>query len=801
MKKQLSIALFLCLFTAFTSFAQTFTISGFVSDAVSGEKLIAASVYDVKTYQGTQANEYGFFSLTLPEGTYEIAFSYVGYQDKKFEIILDKDQTINVDLTGTINLDEAEIIGQRVDKIEKRSEMSTIDLQMRKVKELPVLLGEQDVLKVIQLLPGVQSGGEGTSGLYVRGGGPDQNLILLDGVPIYNASHLFGFFSVFNADAINSVKLIKGGFPAHYGGRLSSVIDIRMKEGNNKKFKGTGSIGLISSKLTLEGPIKEKTSFIVSARRTYIDILARPFIKAANKRTSREGSESSGGYFFYDLNAKINHTFSNKSRLYLSGYFGKDKFYLKDKYKYTNDNVKTSVVDDNSLKWGNAIAALRWNYVISPKLFSNTTLTYSKYGFQIQSIYEEENEIPGLETNKQLSKYKYFSQIDDFAAKVDFDYSPKSNHLIKFGTGLTHHTFTPSTFNIVIKGNNESVDSTIGNPIIKALELRTFIEDNIEINKRLKANLGVHFSNFFVDGVTYSAIEPRASIRYMINETASAKASYADMTQYLHLLSNSGIGMPTDLWLPPTKKIKPQKSKQVALGLAKTLKKDFEVSLEGYYKVMTNLIEYKDGASFFDDDINANWEDKVAQGKGTSYGVEFLIEKKVGDFTGWVGYTWSKTDRLFDEINFGEAYPYKYDRRNDIGLALSYKFNDHVDMGFVWVYGTGNAVTLGLERYNSFSGVFQNNGGPNFWYGNNEIEHIEHRNNYRMPSYHRFDVGVNLHKDMKWGKRTWSFGLYNAYNRQNPFLLNFTYDFQGNRYLQQTSLFPIIPSFSYQFEF
>ncbi len=806
MKKQLSITMLFGLFFLFhcysqeTTNTQKFTLSGYVTDAVTGEKLIAASVYDVKTYQGTQANEYGYYSLTLPAGTYEIAFSYVGYQEKKFEITLDQDRVFNVELTGTIDLDEAEIIGHRLDKIEERSEMSTVDLQMRKVKELPVLLGEQDVMKVIQLLPGVQSGGEGTSGLYVRGGGPDQNLILLDGVPIYNASHLFGFFSVFNSDAINSVKLIKGGFPAHYGGRLSSVIDIRMKEGNNKKFKGSGSIGLISSKLTLEGPIKEKTSFIVSARRTYIDILARPFIKAANNQTN--GIETSGGYYFYDLNAKINHTFSERSRLYLSGYFGKDKFYFKEKYSNLNDGRSVDRKIENNLSWGNAIAALRWNYVITPKLFSNTTLTYSKYGFQIGNKEEQKISVNDQADQNQTVAYKYYSQIDDISAKIDFDYSPKSNHLIKFGTGLTHHTFTPSTFNLVVKDDEQRIDSTIGNPKIMALEMRTFFEDNIEINERLKANFGLHLSNFFVDHINYISLEPRASIRYMLNENTSAKVSYADMTQYLHLLSNSGIGLPTDLWLPPTKKVKPQNSKQVALGLAKTFKKKFEVSLEGYYKVMNNLIEYKDGASFFDDDLNSNWEEKITQGEGTSYGVEFLVEKKVGDFTGWIGYTWSKTDRLFEEINFGEKYPYKYDRRNDIGLALSYKFNDHVDMGFVWVYGTGNAVTLGLERYTSYDGVFNpDDFGGLYGYGYNEIEHIEHRNNYRMPAYHRLDVGVNLHKDMKWGKRTWSFGVYNLYNRKNPFYLNFIEDADNNRKLQQISLFPLIPSFSYQFEF
>lgn len=794
---QISIVVFLLF--SLNNYAQNYTISGFISDETSGEKLIGAPVYNQKTHKGTSANEYGFYSLTLPQDSIILVVSYMGFKSKKFEIYLDQDIKLNVSLNGTVDIDEVEIIGKRVDNIEERSEMSTVDLQMKKIKELPVLLGEQDVLKTIQLLPGVQSGGEGTSGLYVRGGGPDQNLILLDGVPIYNASHLFGFFSVFNADAINSVKLIKGGFPAHYGGRLSSVIDIRMKEGNNKKIKGQGSLGLISSKLTLEGPITKKTSFIVSGRRTYIDLVARPFIKASNKR-NEINNETKGGYYFYDVNAKVNHIFSDRSRLYLSGYFGKDRFYVTDKTSFTNEGVTFTSENENELDWGNAIGALRWNYVITPKLFSNTTITYSKYGFNIGNKLRTEN---GDDT--QIEQFKYYSKIEDYAGKIDLDYSPNPNHLVKFGTGVIHHTFTPSTFNIVIEGNSEKIDSTIGDPKIMGYEMRSYIEDDFDVSERIKVNVGLHFSSFFVEGVSYHALEPRFSGRIKINEHLAAKASYAEMTQYLHLLSNSGIGLPTDLWLPPTKKIKPQKSRQVAVGFAQTFNKVFEISLEGYYKTMDNLIEYKDGASFFDDDINSDWQDKVTAGKGTSYGAEFLLEKKTGSLTGWIGYTLSKSDRQFDEINFGEKYPYQYDRRNDIGIALSYHFNDHVDVGVVWVYGTGNATTLGLERYNSFSSIFGENlesGNPFEDYDqNSEIEHIENRNNYRMPSYHRLDLGINFHKKTKFGSRTWSFGIYNAYNRQNPFFLNFTYDEQGNRRLQQNSLFPLLPSFSYQFEF
>ncbi len=781
-------------FCSFQVCSQKYTISGFISDASSGEKLIQASVFDKTSGQGTSSNLYGFYSITLPKGEVILRFSYVGYKTIFKKITLDTNIKLNIELFDNLTLKEFTVVASEAEKLQDKTQMSSVDLDMEKVKSLPVFLGEQDVMKTIQLLPGVQSGSEGSSGLYVRGGGPDQNLILLDGVPVYNASHLFGFFSVFNADAINSVQLIKGGFPARYGGRLSSVIDIRMKEGNSKEFHGEGSIGLISSRLSLEGPIiKDKTSFIVSARRTYIDILARPFIKAAARA---DGTDLTAGYYFYDVNAKINHKFNETSRLYLSTYFGNDKFYANGEESFVNNGTQTTYDSENALKWGNAIVALRWNKIINDKLFSNTTLRYSKYNFNV-GFGETTTEVSSSGTSTSSFSFNYLSGIEDWSGNVDFDYVPTPNHYIKFGIGNTYHTFKPGVNQVKSNEPSFNLDTAFGSRNQYAHEASVFIEDDFKIGELLKINVGLHASAFFVNKENYFYLQPRFSGRYLLDETMSVKASYARMAQFLHLLTNTSIGLPTDLWVPATDRIAPQTSDQVAIGVAKTIKKQYEVSVEGYYKWMNNLIEYKDGASFFGNETD--WQDKVESGKGWSYGGELLLEKKQGKTTGWIGYTLSWTNRQFEEINFGEIFPYKYDRRHDIGLAVTHKFDTYkdrkgrdkwIDVGLVFVYGTGNATTLGLERYSSFGGGFSGN----------EVVHIEGRNNYRMPNYHRLDLGVNIHTKKKRGERTWSFGLYNAYSRQNPFYLFFGFE-NNQRVLKQISLFPILPSFSYNFKF
>ena len=796
------------------------TISGYIEEAESGEKLIGTTIYDLKSGKGTVTNDYGFYSLTLPKDSVKIRISYIGYITQIYEDYPGNDIKKNFSLSDQM-LKEVEILSSKDELVHQKSEMSTVDLSMDKVRALPALLGENDIMKTIQLLPGVQTGSEGTSGLYVRGGGPDQNLILLDGVPVYNASHLFGFFSVFNSDAINSTKLVKGGFPARYGGRLSSVIDIKMKEGNSKKFHGQGSIGLIASKLSLEGPIiKDKTSFILSARRTYIDILARPIIAAnqrnqASKSGGNANSSTTGGYYFYDFNGKINHKINDKHRLYLSNYIGRDKASLMTSDNYSLDSTNGSDSSESQLNWGNIISSLRWNYMFSNKVFINTTVRYSKYDFLIAfgNSSSESTLNPNNTTtiNNQNFSYAYLSNIEDWSAKVDVDWMPNPDHLVKFGIGDIYHTFTPGVnqFQFSQTGNS-ALDTTFGAQKHYAHEVAGYLEDDWTVNDKLKGNGGIHYSTFFVGDMQYSSLQPRLSFRYLIDQKSSFKMGYAKMGQFLHLLTNSGIGLPTDLWVPATEKIKPQFSDQIAAGYARTFKDKFEVSLEGYYKTMDNLIEYKDGASFFDSETD--WQDKVHVGRGWSYGGELLVEKKIGKTTGWIGYTLSWTNRQFDSINFGNSYPYRYDRRHDIGIAVTHEFNDRINIGVVWVYGTGNAVTLGQESYSSFNSSLVNdisnfNLNPssfNFGQDNvnvSTVNHIESRNNYRMPNYHRLDVSINMKKEKKWGERTWSFGLYNAYSRQNPFYLEFTRNENGDPQLSQFSLFPLIPSFTYSFKF
>jgi len=766
------------------SFGQHYTISGYLEDAESGEKLIGANVYETSSFKGTTTNIYGFYSLTLPADSIEIAYSYIGYQSTKRPMRLEADVHINIALGRSIELKEVEIVGNA---IEEKTQMSVIEIPVEQVKMIPALLGEVDVLKSLQLLPGVQSGGEGSSGLYVRGGGPDQNLILLDGAPVYNAMHLFGFFSVFNADAIKNIKLTKGGFPARYGGRLSSVLEINVKEGNMKKVSGEGSIGVIATRFMLEGPIKKnKTSFLISGRRTYIDILARPFI---NKMTDGTGY---GGYYFYDINTKVNHKFSDKDRLYLSVYSGDDRFYIKAADSYTYNGTEYENKTQFRLGWGNITSSLRWNHIINKKLFCNATITYSKFKFYTEVLSEEiQTPSSGSEIIDKFS-LKYYSGINDWTAKVDFDYLPRPNHFIKFGFSEVYHTFNTGAIQFELTEDN--IDTTFGADPLHAHEMALYIEDDIKINDLLKTNIGLHASGFLVNGKFYPSVQPRLAARYFIDEHWALKASFATMTQYIHLLTNSNVGLPTDLWVPSTELIEPQQSQQVAIGVArslKILKKDFELSIEGYYKWMQNIIDYIGGANFID--VNTDWQTKVEAGKGWSYGFEVFLQKKTGKTTGWIGYTLSWTERQFPNINFGVKYPYKYDRRHDASIVIIHKFSKRFDLSGTWVYGTGNAMTLPIARYLGSSDV-------NGFYGN-EIQYYGDKNSFRMRAYHRLDIGVSFHNIKSWGEFIWRFGVYNLYSRKNPYFYYFGYNDDDEKVLKQVSLFPIIPSVSFGVKF
>ena len=772
-----------------------FTISGYIKEAESGETLIGVNIFLPDSQTGTVTNTYGFYSLTLPESdSVRLVVSYVGFAQENLTVKLREDVELNFELKSDNILDEVTISAERSERQSESVKMSTVKLQPAQIKSVPSLLGEKDVLKVIQLMPGVQKGTEGTSGIYVRGGGPDQNLIILDDAIVYNASHLFGFFSLFNGDALKSVEFTKGGFPARYGGRLSSVLEMNMKEGNKEEWHGEGGIGLISSRLTVEGPlVKNKSSILLSGRRTYADLILRPVLKAFD--------EENTGYYFYDFNAKVNYDFGRKNKLYLSGYFGKDKFYS----KYIQEEYKENV----GFLWGNATGTLRWNHLFSNKLFSNASLVYSKYSFGIYEKY--------VVTGEGKDYYaEYYSGIRDLSAKFDIDYLPNPNHWIKAGATTIYHRFNPHAFvEIDVPLNINTHDEKYTN----GFETGIYIEDTWNPVQPLKINGGLRFSHFLATENQYHFLEPRLSIAWRLKSDLAVKASYASMNQYIHMISNTGINLPTDLWVPTTDRVRPQGSKQLAVGLAKDLRNpELALSLEGYYKKMDHVIGYKEGASFIDFDaansgIEINWEDNVTSGQAWSYGTEFLVQKKAGRLTGWIGYTLSWTQMQFDSLNFGKKFYARYDRRHDFSIVGTYKLNDHITLSGTWVYGTGNSVTLPLSEYVApahLQGDMRNPSYPTYYephFGSvfgQIVKDYSQKNNVRMGAYHRLDFGIQFHKEKKWGERIWEISVYNVYNRKNPFYYYIQYNVEnGKEYgvLNQVSLFPVIPSFTYSFRF
>jgi hypothetical protein len=785
--KQLHLLLWLCALPLLAS-AQKTTISGYLRDASSGEPLISANIYDQHSDQGTVTNVFGFYSLTLRSDSVDLNFSYIGYEPVNYIFLLEQDTTLNIDLDGAVQLEEVVVRASRQgERIEERSQMSQMTVPVEQIKMAPVLLGETDVLKTLQLLPGVQSGGEGQTGLYVRGGSPDQNLVLLDGVPVYNTSHLLGIFSIFNADAVKNVTLTKGGFPARYGGRLSSILEINMKEGNLQEWHGEGSIGMISSRLTLEGPIKkDKTSILVSGRRTYADLLFRPLVALANQGAEEEVKIN---LHFYDLNAKVQHKFNDKHRLFLSAYLGADVFF-------------TDVSDEEDsfgggIDWGNSISALRWNWQINNKIFANTTLTYSRY--QIDVIAEQSSRYE--DGTSEAFSANYFSGIEDWAGRVDFDYLPAPGHYIRFGGGITNHTYRPGALSLNVAFDQEKFDTLIGSRNEFSDELFLYLEDDMQLGP-LKANVGLHGSGFKVGDQFYTSLQPRIGLNYLLPKDIALKVSFARMTQFINLLTSESFSLPTDLWVPSTERIKPQQSWQAALGIARTFGDGIEISLEGYYKQMHNVISYKEGASFLFG-LENDWQDKVTQGDGESYGAELFVQKKFGRTTGWLGYTLSWNYRQFDEINGGQRYPFRYDRRHDLSIVVNHDFNDRISLSGAWVYGTGNAVTLNTFEYPI--GYFDFDFGSNF----NTIQSGGERNAFRMSDYHRLDLSLRMTKQMKRHQRTWVFGVYNAYFHRNPYFILADRDFvvqpdgsvEDQPVFREVSILPIIPSISYQFKF
>ena len=770
---------------------QLVSISGYVTEKSSGEMLGGVAIALYPSRYSTSSNSYGFYSISARKNNpQKIYYRFPGFQLDSFIWSAKSDTSFSVGLVLMPQGDDFEKIKQ-IEIVTKKStiadkvEMSKIDIPVNQIKEIPALMGEKDVLKVIQLLPGVQKGGEGQSGIYVRGGGPDQNLILLDEAIVYNASHLFGFFSVFNGDALRSVELTKGGFPARYGGRLSSVIDLNMKEGNNQKFAGEVGVGLLSSRFTLEGPIKKgKSSFMVSGRRTYIDVLAQPLIMAAS-----DGSNA--GYYFYDMNAKFNYIISDKDKLFLSGYFGRDKFYAIENYSGDKNEF--------FFGWGNSTLTSRWNHQFSPRLFSNLSLIYSHYDLTIgatnQSVTNDNFEL------------KYSSTINDYGLKYDFDYRPLPNHSIRFGLSAINHNFSPSA--VVIKSGstdlfNKSID------VIQSIESGIYFEDQIKLDE-FKIMPSLRISAYSIGGKTIMNPEPRMSFSYNISSDQAIKFAYSVMNQYMHLLSSSGISLPTDLWIPATENLKPMRSQQIALGYAKDFKKGVSFNFETYYKTMQNIIQYKNGASFYLNDFDPSgssdaraWENQVTSGIGTSYGAELFLQKQMGQFSGWIGYTLSWTTLQFDELNNGKPFYAKYDRRHDLSLVGIYRINKEITLSATWVYGTGNAISIpqGVMAGNSHQlSSYPTIWDPNINILNSQIDYGS-RNSFRMEPYHRLDVGLRISKKREHGVRTWEFSLYNAYNRSNPFFYYGSRNFITNSMtLRKITLFPVIPSISWSFKF
>ncbi len=771
----------LCIVTL-TTYAQKHTISGYVYEKGSRESLVGVNVYNPDLKIGTTTNAYGFYSLTInASDSIVIRWSYVGYNTVEKKISLKNNVEMNIFLDPSLLLQEVVITGETQRKVSEEVRMSVIEISPKDIKAIPALLGEKDVFKALQLMPGVQKGNEGSSGIYVRGGGPDQNLIILDEAIVYNASHLFGFFSLFNGDALKSIELTKGGFPARYGGRLSSVVEMTMKDGNKQKFGGEAGVGIISSRLLLEGPIvKNKSSFIISGRRTYIDILMQPFIMA-------QTGGSNVGYYFYDLNAKVNYDFGDKNKLYLSGYFGRDKFYMNEK------------IDETSLKaglyWQNSTATLRWNHLFNNKLFSNASVIFSDY---TMDIYAKE---------KYFGDYfslNYISGIQDYSIKYDLYYHPSANHSVRGGVTSIYHIFTPGAF--VVK-NSDPTNDINKSKREDGVETSLYLEDEIKAFKnKVRLNPGIRLTSFVVKDKAYWSPEPRFSGSYMIKPDLSAKVSFASMSQFLHLLSNTGVGLPTDLWVPSTKNINPQKSWQVAAGIAKDfLNRDLSLTIEGYYKKSDNIIGYKEGASFIgidepDETSEFNWEQNITSGQAWSYGAEFLFRKNAGKFTGWIGYTLSWTQMQFDELNFGKKFWARYDRRHDISVVGIYNITDEFSVSGTWVYGTGNAVTLPKASYSPVP--FDNsNMGYNYWY----VSDYGEKNSFRMAPYHRLDIGFQFHRIKPKYEETWELGFYNLYNRQNPFFYYISSNYYNNgtskTVLKQASIFPIIPSLSWSIKF
>ncbi len=750
-------------------------IYGFISDAKTGEKLIGAVLYLPETKQGVTSNAFGYYSLVVPE-SFNVHISYIGYKPLNLNLKINKDSTFNFTLQPGIAINEVTITDSRLKGLHKQVQMSTNSIEMQSIKRMPNFFGETNILKTYQSMPGVTQGTETSSALHVRGGSPDQNRIILDDAPLYYINHYGGFFSIFNDDAIKNSTLITGGFPAKYGGRLSSILDIRMNDGNKNKFSGNVSVGILASKVMIEGPVSKNITCMISARITLVDKFMS-LIQNLN-------NSPQFGFGFYDINAKTNIHINQKNRILISYYKGDDVYFSKNKEEGNESS--------NAYNWGNHMATIRLNHIFSANLFGNISAIYTQYRFGFNTEYNDEK--TDYETN-------YNSKISDLILKLNLDYYLNNSLKISFGGTLTEHSYMPGTYNT--EYSSLGIDNTnfedFSNINYKGYEGNGYFEIEHDIIEKLSFVAGIHSSVFNAYNTTYNSIEPRLSLKYAINNLSSLKGSFCTMKQYQHLLSYPGGGMPTDLWVSATNEVKPQVSRIAAIGFAKTLTSiACELSSEIYYKDMDNLIEYSEGVSFYSGD---NWQNKIEkEGWGNSYGFELLFKKNKGKTTGWISYCLSKTNRQFENINYGNKYPYKYDRTHNISLVLMHKISEKIDISATWFYYTGEALTLGsgsypTMAYPSYSSNIPSNpslGEPAFVY--------KGRNSIKGEPTHRLDLGINYTKEKKRGVSTWNISVYNAYARKNPSYYNYITE-NGKTTLNKVSEYMFLPSINYSFKF
>ena len=774
-----------------------FTINGYVTDAVSGETLIGAGVLSGQT--GAATNEFGFYSLTLPAGRHQLKAAYIGYDAASLELDLQRDTTINFTLQGNSELDAARIVARK-DAGLQSVYLGSLEVPLTQIQNMPALFGEADVIKSLQLLPGVQGGMEGFSGLYVRGGGPEENLILLDGVSVYNMDHMLGLFSIFQTDAVKNVTLYKGAFPARYGGRISSIVDIRTNDGNMKETHGSFSVGVLNDRFHLEGPIvKDKLRYSLSARGLHT-VIVEPFLRMFLK-------DEYYNYYFYDLNGKLTWRASDKDRFYLSVYHGADNLgvdYEEHTKAYQDGNTYYSDYDvDTKAKfnWGSIVGALRWNHVFNGKLFSNTTLFANDYHTLVGMDTWERNYING-ETVDFSAKASYRSGIRDFGLRSDFDWTPTPGHLVKFGADYTRHDYLPETSLYVEDGEETnltpmSAEHYFGN------EASLYAEDNISLGRHVSVNPGLRLSWFNTQGRDYLSLQPRFSLKASLDNGVSLKAGYSRMAQYVHLLSSTVISLPFDLWVPITKDVPPVTADHYSFGVYYDGLPGWEFSLEGYMKNMYDLLEYKEGVVFI---LSSDkWENHVEVGRGQAYGLEFFIQKTSGKTTGWLSYTFSRSFRWFPDgtINLGQLFPYKYDRPHAFNLTLNHKFSEKVDVSLSWVFSSGHNMTVPERQTNVIA--------PESSDQIHMVDHIGGRNNYRLPPSHRLNLGVNLrHRTRRGNEAVWNFSVYNAYNAMNPNFVSVdkyrTWNETTGRSEDKVTatkftFLPIIPAFSYTYNF